>query len=179
MTEMTTLEAVRRLCAPLEETAIISDGADDWTPTGLIEELEGDEEILNLAVVPGETVRRINADGYIEAGEPMYRVRSPGSVTIAEVEEWVAEHVPEALKAMQEVVASPEVSVRPCFGGPEYWVWRDGAIPETVQAALGGVSLTLDSWANEVPPEVPEGEAEDYRAVIREIDAALETEREG
>ena len=179
MTEMTELEAVRRLCAPLEETAIISDGADDWTPASLIAELEGDEEVQDLTVVPGETVRRLDADGYLVSGEPMYRVKAEASVTIQGVEEWVAEHVPEALKAMQEVVASPEVSVRPCFGGPEYWVWRDGAIPETVQAALGGVSLTLDSWANEVPPEVPEGEAEDYRAVIREIDAALETEREG
>ena len=173
MTEMTTLEAVRRLCAPLEETAIISDGTDDWTPTGLIEELEGDEEILNLAVVPGETVRRINADGYIEAGEPMYRVRSPGSVTITEVEEWTAEHIPEALAAVREVVASPLVSTGICEDGYEYWVWEDGSIPVSVLDALRGVSAALDVWANEVPPEVPEGEVEDYRAVIREIDAAL------
>ena len=173
MTEMTELEAVRRLCAPLGETAIISDGADDWTPAGLIAELEGDEEVLDLAVVPGETVRRIDHEGYIEIGEPTYRVRAAGSVTLDEVEEWTAEHIPEALKAVQEVVASPEVSVRPCYDGREYWVWESGEIPTTVLDALEGVTLALDVWAHEEPVSISPEEVAEYEEAIKGIDAVL------
>ena len=167
------LEAVRRLCAPLDENAIITDGADDWTPTGLTEAFEGDEEVLDLAVVPGEAIRRLGADGYIETGEPMYRVRAPGSVTITEVEEWTAEHIPEALAAVREVVASPEVSVRPCYDGREYWVWGSGEIPVSALAALRGALGVLDEWGHEAPVLASSEEVERYEDAIRRIEAIL------
>lgn len=174
MTEMTIYEAVRALVAPLDSSAIISDNAGDWTPKGLLDaQDETSEETLDLLVEPGQVIREYDDQGYLKSGEALYRVRSPASVSIAEVEEWVEMHIPAALAAVREVVASSEMSTRLCYDGREYWVWESGEIPVSVGVALRGVSYVLSEWGFEGAEDVSYARLDQMRTAMAAIDAYL------
>lgn len=172
MTEKTMKTAVEGLVAPLGESAIISDGAQDWFPEALLEALASDDEIQDLAVVEGEEIRRLDGQGLLVSGEPVYRIRAPSSVSISEVEGWVAEHAPEAIKGLAAVVASPEVSQERAEGG-EYMIWTDGEIPESVEQALRSVAVVLDVWLHEEPAEARPEDVESFEVAIQAVEQAL------
>lgn len=104
-----------------------------------------------------------------QAGEVEEAPPAAPSVTIAEVEEWVAEHCSLVVRdAVRDVVASPEVSE-----AQGRWIWENGDAPMTVLEALEGVSCVLDVWTHVRPVILSPEEVARYEAAIRTIDLLL------
>lgn len=78
-----TLKDAIRLISHEHPTAILSDGAQDFTPDGLLDTLQDTQESealsqevdARLDVFGRFVVLAVRPDGYLDNGEPMYRER--------------------------------------------------------------------------------------------------------
>ena len=150
MTHTTMKSAINRLIKPLDKSAVISDGIDEWFPSALVEKEMDNTCIINLAIDEGHDIRELDQKGNPLAKEPIFEVLTPSSVQISKVEAWVQDNVPSALSAVYLVLDSPLICTRLAEGG-EYMIWEDGEIPRNLTQALLGISEVLDEWNAETP----------------------------
>lgn len=142
--------AINRLIKPLDETAVITDGKDEWFPSALVEKEMDNTCIINIAINEGYFIRELDTEGNQIPKNPLYQVLVPSSVRISEVEDWVQVNAPGALSATYSLLDSPLVSSKLVEGG-EYMIWEDGEIPRNLTQALLGISEVLQDWNAETP----------------------------
>lgn len=138
--------AVEEMVGEKRSTAIIKDGTRICEATVLLGELIDDMTVHDVLVTRGKFVHFMDGRDYVDYSAPKYRVVALSTVTVDDVRNWVAEHIPEAAPVIDEIIDSPLVTTRFTCSGRPYWVWKNGLIPNSLKEVLECILYLLEKW---------------------------------